>query len=258
MEGGFGSGVHGELAALNAAAERRDRLRYVRRRSMQTDLANEDSDHDSDEEEFVHAIDDKKLSRYGIGRHSEVASLNATTDRRNMLRGRRRASLQAQLANDDSEHDSDEEDATEEDQKKLSQYGIGKHNELAELNAAAERRNRIQERRRKSVAVELANEDSDHNSDEEELGDGDEQKLSQYGIGKHNEVADIDAAAERRGQIQRLRRKSIQIEREKEDSDYDSDEEVLLRNGETEQPGTTSLSSRYGLTATTPLHSAKR
>ena len=135
---------HGEVAALNAAAERRNRIRYIRRRSIQTDLANEDSDHDSDEEDFVDEIDDKKLSQYGIGRHNEVASLNAATDRRNMLQEQRRASLQVQLANDDSDHDSDEEDATPDDQKKLFQYGIGKHNDLAELNAAAERRNRIQ------------------------------------------------------------------------------------------------------------------
>lgn len=74
----------------------------------------------------------------------------------------------------DPEHDSDDEHVEEHAEEELKKkYGIGKeHGEVHKLNAQIDLRNKKHKRTSSQKQVELAHADEDHDSDLEDLDEG--------------------------------------------------------------------------------------
>ena len=93
---------------------------------------------------------------------------------------------------------------------------------------AAEMRNKRDRKRRASLQIELAHKDEDHDSDLEDIDEGNVEVLkAKYGIGEeHCENASLELQVQARNAVVAKRRASISAERALADTEhYDSDDE---------------------------------
>ena len=93
-------------------------------------------------------------------------------------------------------------------------YGIGQeHGEVQKLNAEIDLRNRKSRERKRSIQVDLAHADDEHDSDLEDVDEGNAEVLkAKYGIGAANcETTALDEAAKMRNKRERKRRASLQV-----------------------------------------------